>query len=281
MVQVPLLSEGVTLLRCPLCAGDLHVVQRALACPAGHSFDVARQGYVNLLGGRRPATGGDDVAMLSARERAFAAGLFDPVIDTVASRAGGVDLRGAVVDVGCGPGAYLAASLRARPGSIGLGCDVSVVAARRAARAHPRAAAVVADIWAGLPVRDGAAAVLLDVFAPRNGDDFARLVHPAGRLIVVTPERDHLASIVADIGRVGVDDDKSERLERALGPRFRLDDREHVRWPLDLSPDQALDLVGMGPSARHRSEAQLRAGAAARPRWQTEGSVVVSVFARR
>ncbi len=77
--------------------------------------------------------------------------------------------------------------------------------------------AVVADTWAGLPVRDGAVDRVLVVFAPRNGAETARVLAPGGRLVVVTPAADHLAELVGPLGLLSVDPAKAERLAGSLG----------------------------------------------------------------
>ena len=91
------------------------------------------------------------------------------------------------------PGYYLAAVLdriRGRPGgaeAAGLAMDISARALRRAARARPGIGAVGWDIWRPFPVRDGAVSLILNVFAPRNGPEFRRVLRDDGALIVVTP----------------------------------------------------------------------------------------------
>ncbi len=88
-------------------------------------------------------------------------------------RGRGTGVPGCAADVGAGPGYYLAAVLGQLPGRAGLALDVSKFALRRAARAHPRIGAVAADAWRRLPVADGAAAVVVNVFAPRSGPSCA------------------------------------------------------------------------------------------------------------
>jgi len=234
-------------LRCPVCAGGLTATGRAVTCGRGHSFDVARQGYLNLAAGpvRHP---GDTPAMVAARAEFLAAGYYDFIAEALAGAVPGVD--GLVVDVGAGTGFHLAAVLHAAPRAVGLALDSSKAAVRRAARAHPRAAAAVCDAWQRLPVADGAAALVLDVFAPRNAAEFRRILSPAGTLLVVTPEPEHLRELVDAAGLLQVDPSKEDRLLQTLGPpsssrvltrRLRLD-RPALRA-----------LVAMGPSARHSS----------------------------
>lgn len=241
--------ETVVLLRCPLCHSDFHLDETGLRCASGHRFDRARQGYVNLLAGGRPAGPGDDVEMVAARLRFLGAGHYAPLAGRLRELVDKVQAPGAVVDIGCGTGYYLAETLGGQ--RWGLGLDVSVPAARRAARVHPRAGVVVADSWAGLPIRDRAAAVVLNVFAPRHPEEFVRILQPEGRLIVVTPTADHLAELVAPLGLLGVEEHKQDRLAESLAGRFTGVDSERLDVPLELTAEDVMALVAMGPSARH------------------------------
>jgi 23S rRNA (guanine745-N1)-methyltransferase len=164
----PALELFLDLLRCPTCRTRLHPDLGVLRCRAGHTFDIARHGYVSLLTGNR-ATSSDDAAIARARGRFLATGEYGPIRQAVARLAAGtVPEQGTVVDVGCGTGYYLAGVLDQLPGAYGLGLDTSVRALRSAARAHERAAAVAWDVFRPFPLADGMVDVVLDVFAPRN-----------------------------------------------------------------------------------------------------------------
>ncbi|WP_255953730.1 putative RNA methyltransferase [Streptomyces odontomachi] len=255
----PALELSLDLLRCPICrTRRLHPDRGALRCSAGHTFDVARRGYVSLLTGTR-ATSGDDAAMVQARDRFLATGAYAPIREALARLAAdSVSERGAVVDVGCGTGYYLAGVLDRLPGARGLGLDTSVRALRSAARAHARAAAATWDVFRPFPLADAVADVVLDVFAPRNPAEFHRVLRPAGRLIVVRPTGRHLAELRSRVpGTVTVDPAKEPRLHRALDPYFEAVATEQVEYPVALARPAALDLVGMTPSARHVSRADL------------------------
>ncbi|WP_432959018.1 methyltransferase domain-containing protein [Micromonospora haikouensis] len=170
-----------------------------------------------------------------------------------------------VVDAGAGTGRHLAAVLAALPDAVGLALDVSKPALRRAARAHPRAAAALADTWRRLPLADGSVSVLLDVFAPRNGAEFRRVLHPAGVLLVVTPAEDHLAELVDALGLLKVDPDKADRVAGSLADHFDRAAESVLRARLELTGPEVATLVGMGPSARHTDPAVLAARIAALP----------------
>lgn len=190
--------------------------------------------------------------MLDARTRILGAGLFDPVGDVLREMLRslqGSKIPGPVLDLGSGTGFHLERTLEELPERLGLGLDNSKYAARRVARCHPRAGAAVADIWAGIPMRDDSVAVLLDVFAPRNGPEIERVLAPGGTAIVVVAGPDHLSGVPAGLGMITVDPEKSERLGAKLSGLDSVGEVHEVEWPMSLSPEEVGDLVGMGPGA--------------------------------
>ncbi len=259
------LGAIVPFLACPHCCAALTDAGGALRCEQGHAFDVARQGHVTLLAPAARRHGGDTVAMVDARAAFLAGGHFAPITAALIAACARVGAAGPLVEVGAGTGHHLAALLDAAPDRLGIAIDASVAAARRAARAHPRAGSVAADAWRRLPVKDGVAAAVLHVFAPRNGAEVARVLAPGGRVLVVTPTPRHLAPLVRELGLVSVDPRKPERLERALGPHLVRRGHELVAFDLRLAREDAARLVAMGPSARHTEPAALADRIAALP----------------
>jgi 23S rRNA (guanine745-N1)-methyltransferase len=261
-----MIDGALPYLRCPVCRQPLERVDRALRCPLRHSFDMARQGYADLTAGRMPHVG-DTAEMVADRAAFLDAGHYDFIADALAAAAppssavdtpigsGAAAPAGSGADAGTGTGRYLARVLDSRPAAIGLGLDVSKPALRRAARAHSRAAAVLADLWRPLPIADGVADLVLDVFAPRNGAEFHRVLRPGGLLLVVTPEADHLHELIAAHDLIHVDPDKAARVQETLGEHFRLDRATPLRRELELTATEARTLIGMTPSARHLSQA--------------------------
>jgi len=258
---VPALSDITRFLSCPHCGGSLSLGAAVLRCGAGHTFDVARQGYVSLLGGRVPAEPADTAAMVAARAAFLDGGHFRPLAEGVAETAQHI-VAGAVgrcvIDVGSGPGYWLASVLDRLPAHAGIAIDISKPALRRAARAHPRIGAVACDVRAPIPVRTGCAALVLSVFAPRNAPEMRRILGPGGALVVVTPTPDHLRELVGALGLLTVDPRKQERLEEALGSAFTRVAREARVFPLALARSATAAAVAMGPSAWHVDPAALR-----------------------
>jgi 23S rRNA (guanine745-N1)-methyltransferase len=246
------LAEAVDLLRCPVCAAALSESEGALRCASAHSFDIARQGYVNLVPGA-----GDTVPMVEAREAFLGEGHYRRLSEALAEAAAGVSAPGAVVDIGAGTGHHLARVLDALPERVGLALDASAPALRRATRAHPRAAAVGADAWRALPLRDGVVAQILSVFAPRNPAEMARVLAPGGVLLAVTPTTRHLHELVGPLGLLSVPDEKADRLDSQLASHFSLAERRPIEYSMFLTRDEAAQIVRMGPSAWHVDEQEV------------------------
>ncbi|MGH3851919.1 MAG: putative RNA methyltransferase [Pseudonocardiaceae bacterium] len=249
------LDDVLRYLVCPYCGAQVARDGGSLRCTAGHVFDIARQGYVSMLPAGARGGGGDTAAMVQARADFLAAGHYAGVAADLARAAEEVvaplEAEGCVIDVGAGTGYHLAAVVDRLPGRVGLALDVSKFALRRAARAHERMGAVACDAWRRLPVADCAAVVVLNVFAPRNGAELRRVLNSAGRLLVVTPTRDHLGELVHPLDLLTIDERKDARLAEKLTPHFTLVERHEHRSTVHLTHQDVAAAVAMGPSAWH------------------------------
>ena len=223
-----------------------------LACGRDHSFDIARHGYVNLTAGRAGPGTADTSAMVAARERFLGRGHYQPLAEALQSLAARHDpgAPGLVADLAGGTGYYLAGILDAVPHRHGACIDLSVPALRRAARAHPRAAALGADVWQPLPLADRSAALALSVFGPRNAAETGRILIPGGTLIVAAPRPGHLREVQRSLGLIGIDQRKPQRLAAAYRDYTR-SGAATVNYRLSLDRADLTALVSMGPSARH------------------------------
>src|SRR5215472_3961485 len=246
------LEAAASYLRCPVCGGPVRLGDTQLNCGNGHSFDIARQGYVNLTAGRANPGTADTAAMIAAREQFLGHGHYRPLARSLASLASGCEPTGdgLVVDLAGGTGYYLAAALDALPQRHGLCVDLSTAALQRAARAHPRAAAAGADVWQRLPLAPASAALVLSVFGPRNAAEIDRILTAGGVLIVAAPGGARLRELRGPLGLIGVDERKPQRLEDAFG-HYAEAGRQELSYQLSLGHADLAAVTAMGPSAHH------------------------------
>ena len=163
---------------CPICAGTLSRVEREYRCENRHSFDIARQGYVNLLTvqQKRSLHPGDTREQVLSRRAFLDQGFYEPIARTLCETAKELNAAGPILDVGCGEGYYstrLAAVLNAEL----TGLDISKEAVRCAAGKYKNA------LWlcgtaAHLPVADRSAGVLTSLFALTMPEEFRRVLRP-------------------------------------------------------------------------------------------------------
>lgn len=277
------IADVVDLLSCPVCGDGLALTSdgRSTVCANGHTYDLARQGYLNLLGGQQPRNA-DTAPMVAARDAFLSAGHYAPVAKRLGALVAPGGPQTVVLDAGGGTGYYLAAVLATTPGARGISVDVSVPASRRAAQSHPRAGAVVADVWKRLPVLDRRVDVALSVFAPRNAAEFARVLHQNGRLLVVHPEPDHLTELHGPLDLLSIETGKADRIEAGLGSLFTCEERAPLHFTVHLHRPALREVIGMGPNAFHLAADRIDAGLASLEEPQSVTvSLSVSVWALR
>ena len=240
----------VALLRCPACGAPFARRENSLVCESGHCFDVARKGYVNLAPGRAP----DALytrPLFESRRRVLESGAYAPVVETLSRLAARYAPDDALlVDAGCGDGFYakaLATQFR-RVVAFDLARDAVYLAASgpKDERAQ-RVTFLVADLTR-IPVQDGAASVLLDVFTPAHYAEFARVLKPGGVLIKALPGPGYLREIRALAGQRDYrNDDVLRRLDETGGERFRSLARETLHYSFPLPEPLRADAVRMTP----------------------------------
>lgn len=231
-----------------------------LVSESGHSYDVAKQGYVTLAAGAGLRYSGDDTDMIRARETFLSGGHFAPFVEAVTATVHDViddagvpdDAEPALLEVGAGTGYYLSHMLDSIDGSRGIGLDVSVPAAKLLAKCHSRVGSVVADAWANLPIRDGSIDAIAVVFAPRNASEFARVLKPGGEVVVLTAAQGHLDELREPLGIIGVEEGKVQRMiDQAAGHLKPVGEPTPVEFTMHLDQGSIATQIGMSPSARH------------------------------
>jgi 23S rRNA (guanine745-N1)-methyltransferase len=188
-------------LRCPLDHQPLLQHGASLQCPEGHNFDIARQGYVNLLSAqdKRSKDPGDSKAMIAARREFLGAGYYQHLANAVCQTLEPLLTDDAtLVDAGCGEGYYLQQleqhlGAQSRPVPALIGFDISKWAVQSAARAQAVTWLVASNRH--IPLADRSADVVLSLFGFPRYDSFRRILKPGGRLLVVEAGPQHLIEL--------------------------------------------------------------------------------------
>ena len=176
------------MLRCPVCNQELHKIDRTLRCDKGHSFDIAKEGYVNLLrAGKSGDLIGDDKYSARSRRDFLNKGYY-AVLQRELCRIFS-DRKGSVLDICCGEGYYTAA-MGENPNLDVYGFDISREMVRLASK-RGNGTYFVANL-AAIPMADESLDYAVHLFAPFQERSFARILKPGGRLITVVPGRHHL-----------------------------------------------------------------------------------------
>ena len=271
----------MTTWRCPVCGRDLEPSpdNRAWQCADGHGFDVAREGYVNLLitHQRRKREPGDSAEMLRDRRTFLDTGAYEPLRDALRPFAG----RGATLDAGCGEGYYT----RDWPDlwAIDISKPAVRLAAKRATDAN-RAHYAVASVY-DIPLADGSIDTVLSVFSPLHSPEFERVLRHddsgAARVVTVTPGPRHLEGLAAHLfDTVDPHPDAGPFERDGATTALRALDQQRIAYDLHLDDRAAIAaLLGMTPYAWYVDEAT-RQRVRALPSLSTRIEFLLSVYGR-
>lgn len=237
----------IALLRCPRCGGAITRRGGSLLCPRGHCYDISRYGDVNFAPEKRESF--YTKALFESRARVFAAGVFDAVIaaidEELAPRLPG-ERPAVLVDAGCGEGFYTRRVLAGAP-ITRIGFDLCKEAVRLAARGGKEASFFVGDL-ANIPLSDGCADVLLDVFTPANYAQFARVLRPGGVIVKLAPRAGYLAELrEAARGLLRRGEHDGAPVERYAQERMTLLCKRDITYTLPVDAALAADLARMTP----------------------------------
>ena len=230
---------------CPHCGSPLERGERACACPNGHSFDIAREGYVHLLPANRKhaKNPGDDKGMASARSRFLSGGYYAPLRDALCglARACAGPEEG-VLDSGCGEGYYTAGLWEALDRPRLAGIDLSKPSVRLAARRVPGAEFAVASVY-HLPLADASVGLLLNCFSPLALEEFRRVLRPGGAFLYVVPGAGHLW----ELKQVLYDSPYPNKEENIPYEGFSYERVVPVETVMDVAGEDLRDLFQMTP----------------------------------
>lgn len=231
-------------LLCPVCGEKLNVDGGRYVCARGHSFDIARQGYVNLLpvGSKHSRNPGDTREQVRARREFLEAGFYAPIAEALVETARELGVDGELLDVGCGEG-YYSARLADALGLPLTGLDISKEAVRCAAGKYKGKRWLCATA-AHIPVEDGSVCVLTSLFSVTLPGEFARVLRRGGYFFQVLAAEDHL------LGLKSVIYDRLIRKEKDTVPElpgFSLVRSVPIRFRFTAEGEQVYNLLCMTP----------------------------------
>ena len=229
---------------CPVCGEKLNKVDRAWLCPNRHSFDIARQGYVNLLTvqQKHSLNPGDTREQVLSRRGFLEAGFYEPILQTLTETAREFGITGPILDVGCGEGYYSARLARALDAEL-AGLDISKEAVRCAAAKYK------GPIWltataAHIPVENGAAQLVTSLFALTLPEEFSRVLRDGGYYFQVLACQDHLLGLKSVIYPELNLKEKDSVPEL---PGFALVKSVPIRFSFTVEDEQIRNLFSMTP----------------------------------
>lgn len=254
-------------LRCPYCNDALHLNSSlgepdVFSCSKGHTFDKAKQGYLTLLGKNSQQKTADTLDMVLRRARFHEANYYAPFAREIALQMKeeiGTKSAPLLGDFGAGTGYYAQALIEQIPQAQCIAIDLSKRALQRAKATG--VSCIVADTWEGFPLIDDALDGAINIFAPRNEHEFARVLKPGAPLIISTPTQRHMLEVrsAADLIKIGRQDhEKREDVRTKFDGLFDYEKTTLTEFELVLSAQDIEDLVMMGPNAYHTNLDALR-----------------------
>ena len=231
-------------LLCPICGEPLNLRDKQYVCSRNHSFDMARQGYVNLLTvqQKHSLNPGDTREQVLSRREFLEAGFYRPIADALIREAKQLGISGPILDVGCGEGYYSSRLADALEVPL-TGLDISKEAVRCAAAKYKGKQWLCATA-SHIPLEDGSVDLLTSLFALTLPQEFARVLKPEGYYFQVLAAEDHL------LGLKSVIYDQLNFKEKNTVPDlagFRLVKSVPIRFSFTVEDRQIQNLFSMTP----------------------------------
>jgi 23S rRNA (guanine745-N1)-methyltransferase len=254
MISAAVIARFQEIFRCPVCSGEMQMINlQSLICSNRHCFDIAKQGYVNLLSLAKKTK--YDKRMFEYRRMINRSGFFDPLNAVISDKIIN-QLRTneptSILDAGCGEGSHLTKIqeklFRKTTNSLlAVGIDISKEGISSAAAEYSNAIWCVANI-ANCPFANHRFNIILNILSPANYSEFQRLIADDGMVIKVIPERDYLKEL-RDIFYEGSEKQvySNEITLDHFNEHFEVTDVESVRYQVNLGESYIKPLLGMTP----------------------------------
>lgn len=256
MILAGLMAANPGLFCCPLCASPMSLTEyKSLICSNHHCFDLARDGYINLLS--RPAGGKYGKELFASRKPSVNSGFFEPVDTYISGLIAGRKLAGngphRILDAGCGEGSHLAviqelAAAGPHQSLLGVGLDISKEGIALAAKNNNASTLWCVGDLAHSPFGSGQFHTILSILAPSNYAEFQRLLTADGRVIKVIPGQNYLQELRELLyGRSSRQPDADSEIRERFSETFEITEARHFQYKVSLQPPLLQQLVRMTP----------------------------------
>lgn len=262
---------------CPVCRQSLNLTERTWRCEQGHSYDVAKQGYVNLhvVQHKHSKNPGDTPESVDARRAFLQGGYYQPLQQAVVALLKQLDVK-AILDIGCGEGYYTSAMQQVVEQCVGV--DIAKNAVQRAAKLNTEVTWVVGT-GASLPVLDQSMDACTSLFSPIPQAEIARVLKDDGYLVVVTPASEHLYAMREALFEQ-VNPHTPEKFVEQLQDLFELKQEQIIDAPFVLDQQGLKNLIAMTPYA-YKASPERRLQLEQQSQLEVTASFQIYVFQKR
>lgn len=262
---------------CPVCRQRLELVSKTWRCEQGHSYDIAKQGYVNLhvVQHKHSKNPGDTPESVDARRAFLQGGYYQPLQQAVVHLLKQLKAK-IVLDIGCGEGYYTSAMQQVVEQCIGV--DIAKNAVQRAAKLNDKVTWVVGT-GATLPVIDQSMDVCTSLFSPIPQTEILRVLKDDGYLIVVTSATDHLYAMREALFEQ-VNPHTPQKFVEQLQDLFELKEQQVIDAPLVLDQQALKNLIAMTPYA-YKASPERRMQLEQKVHLQVTASFQIYLFQKR
>lgn len=241
------------IITCPNCKSPLIPSAKSMRCENSHCFDIAKQGYVNLIlaNKKKKSNPGDNKEMVDAREAFLSSGHYDILIEGVESLVDSLDIFTTstddtyLLDIGCGSG-YYTRNLFIDKAIHKVGLDISKVAVAKAA-VMDKASTYIAGSAFDLPIADISVDTILNIFSPIDLGELTRVLKADGYFIKVIPASDHMKEVAAIVYETVNPHQSSIHADIELIPSLEIVKVESLKKVISLKEQELHDFITMTP----------------------------------
>ena len=247
-LSIQQIQSNIQIFSCPICKEQMMISEEGkISCPANHSFDVAKQGYLYLL--NRPMQSMYSKELFESRHAVINSGIYDVMQKAIADEIIATDA--VILDTGCGEGSHLHRICQQLEGATGIGVDISKEGILAAAKFYSEELWCVGDL-ANSPYNENSFDTILNILSPANYEEFKRLLKPGGKVIKIVPQENYLKELRV---QAFADSEKESYTNAQTVDRFKesfsYTEVKRITYTMPLEKELGRKLLEMTPMGWH------------------------------